>query len=313
MTPAPTGGRTWPGAFLEHIWSGRRADGTKLKPKGKTVGFKSFPNHWRDACNEDVCRNEIRDDPAIKKILLSRECELSTYVSMKRAEITGSYLTLPYPTGLKVTIDVAAFQVFVNNYRFTFQRNYRSPLRCQEDTFRVTYEQLTDDGRRRPLRCLHRPGGTWSILLPICSRVLSMDLTVVPYESGGVGCNRFARVEASSRHRPEKTERPETCWNRLRRFSDSFADTTSARDREAVEILVGIDEDDGVFDSEAARERIAGMLPCTVRFVTIGPNLFGRVCRIWSHLAGRAEGDFIVLLGDDVELRRSGPCFRGSS
>jgi hypothetical protein len=43
-----------------------------------------------------------------------------------------------------VHIDVLAFQSFVNNYHFAFQKRYRSPL-FREDTFRDTYEELTED------------------------------------------------------------------------------------------------------------------------------------------------------------------------
>ena len=99
----------YPKPFLEQIWSGCFANGTKIKSKGKTVGFKSFPDHWNEVGNEDIWREEILDDPKIKKIILSRDCELSTYVSMKRADITGSYLTKSYPKDLKVHVDVVAF------------------------------------------------------------------------------------------------------------------------------------------------------------------------------------------------------------
>jgi hypothetical protein len=39
----------WPAVFLEHIWTGCYADGSKIKKKSKTVGFKSFPDHWTDS------------------------------------------------------------------------------------------------------------------------------------------------------------------------------------------------------------------------------------------------------------------------
>jgi len=112
----------WPKIFLEQMWSGRYADGSKLKPDGKVVGFKSFPDHWKDAGNEHVWNEVILDDFRVKKIILSRDCELSIFVSMMRAETTGSYMIKKYPIDLKVRIDIPAFQAFVNHYRFTFQR-----------------------------------------------------------------------------------------------------------------------------------------------------------------------------------------------
>lgn len=141
---------------------------------------------------------------------------------------------------------------------------------------------------------------TWSILLPICSRVVSMDLHVTSPE--GVVNNRFAQIEASSKHTSENTELPKICWERLQRFAESFKNTTSDSDREKIGVIVGIDEGDKVFDSKASQEKIKAMLPCTVRFVSIYPKMFGKVCRIWSHLGGQAKHDFIVLLGDDIEL-----------
>jgi hypothetical protein len=367
-----------PKLFLQHIWSGCFVDGTKLKPRGTIVGFKSFPDHWKDVDNEDIWREVILDDPKTKKIILSRDCELSTYVSMKRAEITGSYLTRSYPKDLKVKLDVAAFQAFVNNYRFTFQRKYKSPL-YREDTFYVTYEQLADEAhfnaqiapkifsflgvdpdhkatrlgevvkQSPPNECIENvienwdevervfrhsdisyfqkrkanemipnqeviaPAtypvpeiNTWSILLPICSRVVSTELLHFTSPEG-VENNRFACVEASSKHTLDNTERPKECWDRLQRFADSFVNTTFDSDLQNIEFIVGIDEGDNVFDSQAAREKVESILkPCNVRFVSVHQRMFGKVCRIWSHLGGHAKHDFVVLMGDDIELLDKG-------
>jgi glycosyltransferase involved in cell wall biosynthesis len=358
-----------PPRFLDLIWSGSYHDGVKIKPGGKTVGFKSFPDHWKDVGNEHVWRKQILDNNKVKKVILSRECELSTFVSMKRAEKSGIYLGQSYPEDLKVTIDVAAFQAFVNNYRFTFQQKYRSPLH-REDSFRITYEQLVDtdifddhiapklfefigvDPNHRVKRleevvkqsqeneCLENvidnwnklerafrhtdvsyfkkktatrkiavqvPGpevslsGLWSILLPICSRVVSS----VHVKTSGA--DRFAEIEESSQHSNQNTENSNVCWERLQQVAGSFLTTTSHSDREKIEFIVGIDEGDKVFDSEESKERIRSIFPCySVQFVKICPKMFGKVCRIWNHLARQASNDFIVLLGDDVELLDSG-------
>jgi hypothetical protein len=94
--------------------------GTTVSRTVPKSNLKSFPDYWNEVGNEYIWREEILVDPKIKKIILSRECKLSTYFSMKRADITGSYLTKSYPKGLKVHVDVVAFQSFVNNYHFTF-------------------------------------------------------------------------------------------------------------------------------------------------------------------------------------------------
>ena len=39
----------WPSNFLDHIWSARYSDGSKIKQQSKAVGFKSFPDHWTDS------------------------------------------------------------------------------------------------------------------------------------------------------------------------------------------------------------------------------------------------------------------------
>ena len=83
--------------FLEHIWTAQLVDGSNIKKKCKAIGFKSFPDHWTDANNEDVWRQEILDDSDVKKIILHRENELAVYVSMLRAQETGSYMIRQYP------------------------------------------------------------------------------------------------------------------------------------------------------------------------------------------------------------------------
>ncbi len=367
----------WPQLFLEHIWPGKYVDGTRIKPRGKAVGFKSFPDHWKDANNEDVWKEDILDDFQVKKIILSRECELSTFVSMKRAEMTGCYLGREYPKDLKVHIGIPEFQAFVNHYRFTFQRKYHSPLHRQ-DTFRVTYEQLVDieyfdhqvapklfaflgvdnsfpvhrlkeivkqspdDERLEDVisnfneleqafrysdvsyftkrrdsnifkRTLHtnsmsgngHQSGRWSILLPICSRSASSVANMKG--TGEIPLNHFAVIEDSAQHLVTNTELPEVCWKRLSEFAKSLEDTTQPEDWKHMECVVGIDLDDKVFNTDDARNKIRSILPCeTIKFLSIPPKMYGKVCRIWNHLARHAKNEFIVLMGDDIVLLDEG-------
>lgn len=58
---------------------------------------------------------------------------------------TGYYMKVPYD-GVKVHVDPAAFQRFVENYRRAFTQDYKSPM-AKQDTFRITYEQLCDTER----------------------------------------------------------------------------------------------------------------------------------------------------------------------
>lgn len=73
-----------------------------------------------------------------------REDELAVYVSMRRAEITGNYMTRSYSKDLQIHIDPAAFQVFINNYCDTYRRRYKSTFEKQ-DTFWISYEQLIQE------------------------------------------------------------------------------------------------------------------------------------------------------------------------
>jgi len=158
----------YPEAFLEHFWSGTQYVGGQLEPINesfKAVGFKSFPDHWTDVRNEDVWQKCIMDDVRIKKIILHREDELAVYLSMMRAEKTGRYMTLQYPKHLKLSIDPARFQAFVNNYRDTFRRKYRSAFEKQ-DSFRVSYEQLIDEQKFE------------ADILPLLWEFLGVDTTV---------------------------------------------------------------------------------------------------------------------------------------
>ena len=140
----PQGRDLYPEAFLEHIWTGRNISGILLKPKAKSVGFKSFPDHWWESRNDHIFEQEIMDDPQVKKVVLFREDELAVYVSMKRAEITGLYMTKSYPMKLKIHVDPVAFQIFTNKYHDVFQRRYKSSM-PEQDTFPITYEQIIDE------------------------------------------------------------------------------------------------------------------------------------------------------------------------
>jgi hypothetical protein len=110
---ATLGRDLYPEAFLDHIWTGKFADdGSLINEKFKAVGFKSFPDHWKDVRNEHIWQKAIMNDFRIKKVVLYREDELAVFVSMMRAEKTGRYMTLKYPEQLKIKVDPVRFQAF---------------------------------------------------------------------------------------------------------------------------------------------------------------------------------------------------------
>lgn len=128
----------FPYNFLEYIWSGKLPNGNEIVPSFKAIGFKSFPEHWTDVRNEDIWVDAILEDLRVKKIILHREDELAVYVSMLRADETGRYMTHEYPKDMTFTIDPADFQSFLDRYRHTFRKKYRSPIE-KRDTFWISY------------------------------------------------------------------------------------------------------------------------------------------------------------------------------
>jgi hypothetical protein len=288
------------------------------------------------------------------------------------------------PKDLKIRVDPADFQRFVNNYRNTFRNKYRSPI-AQQDTFHITYAQLTNQDNFElnilpklwaflgveinvPMRTLKetvkqadinedlslvienykdlefcfrhtdvlhfqqkrelasgkvaptpqltvvaaasdsvddKNVATWSILLPICSRPLTsqappphnLETTKEQFNT-----NRFLDLALSSQHNPNATVDEEACWKMLQEFADSLKNSASQEQLRLTEYIVGIDIDDQVFQSEEARQRISEMLPCVSNFVNIKPDMFGQICKIWNLLGRTAKHDYVVLLGDDVQL-----------
>ena len=114
----------------------------------KAIGFKSFPEHWAAVRNDSTFTRAILENQNVKKIVLKREDELAVYVSALRADETGLYLGMCYPKDLKVYINPAYFQRFVNNYRNTYRNKYKTPM-VERDTFHITYEQLIDEDHFR--------------------------------------------------------------------------------------------------------------------------------------------------------------------
>jgi glycosyltransferase involved in cell wall biosynthesis/LPS sulfotransferase NodH len=147
----------FPEEFLDELWLsskpikkvtetiGSETISTSCK---KAIGFKSFPEHWAVVRNELVWSRAILENHNVKKIVLKREDELAVYVSSVRADETGLYLGMTYPDDLKVYVNPAFFQRFVNNYRDTYKNKYKSPW-AKRDTFYITYEQLTDEATFR--------------------------------------------------------------------------------------------------------------------------------------------------------------------
>ena len=368
----------FPEEFLQEIWSSAYGDAITKKPK-QAVGFKSFPEHWAAVRNDSTFTRAIMENHTVKKIVLKREDELAVYVSAQRADETGLYLGMCYPKDLKVHVNPAFFQRFVNNYRSTYRNRYKSPM-AKHDTFYITYEQLIDEEHFRddilpklynflnvdptvPMRkelqtikqadpdedlskvitnfeelefCFRYSDvsyfvkrqtkgdegivmkklvtldqdssipdiATWSILLPICSRgKTSQNKRHDPDMIPGININRFLEITRNAQHSTENTLEGLLCWLMLEEVCMTLHKTVAVEQLAMTEVVVGIDVDDQVYYTDAAKHRITSLLqPCQVKFVDIQKNMYGKVCVIWNHLARHTENDYVVLLGDDVRL-----------
>lgn len=158
-------------------------------------------------------------------------------------------------------------------------------------------------------------GGTWSILLPICSRsILQQAQSRHSHSSkdeAAFNTNRFSDLTQSSQYNGSFDE---SCWDLLLGFCESLKNTVPPDQLRNFECIVGIDVDDQVY--QPAKDRLKAIIPCKVVFVDIKPTMYGKLCRIWNHLASKASNDYIVLFGDDVRLLDHGwpqkieRCFR---
>lgn len=143
---------------------------------------------------------------------------------------------------------------------------------------------------------------TWTILLPICSRKVSIQAaarhehTTKPTK---FDTNRFSELTQSSQY-GVVAEDDKGCWELLSGFCESLQSTVPASQLEHFECIVGIDVDDKVY--QPAKQKLHDMIPCQVVFVDIQRDMYAKLCRIWSHLASKSNNDFIVLFGDDIRL-----------
>jgi hypothetical protein len=97
--------------------------------------------------------------------------------------------------------------------------------------------------------------GTWSVLLPICSRTVSQQAKSrhshsVKQESS-FNTNRFSGLTQSSQYNGSFNE---ACWDLLSGFCKSLKETVPPSQMKIFECIVGIDIDDKVFLSAFQRK-----------------------------------------------------------
>lgn len=148
----------------------------------------------------------------------------------------------------------------------------------------------------RKIRLLGQ-GRSWSILLPICSRVTS---NFSHFKVGKIFPHSAKTSTLNADYFREFEEK--FVWKRLEDFAESLSETANTLELRKTECVVGIDDDDKVFGSKEGVDRVQRLLPTSCLIVRVPKELYGKVCKIWNLLANHASNEFLVLLGDDVSL-----------
>ena len=150
----------------------------------------------------------------------------------------------------------------------------------------------------------YRESPSWSLLLPICSRVKVSEAKPreVSNATERFNSNRLFELSIASQHSNIDPANSQQCWDLIENFCNSLKQTCSPKQLLRTECVVGIDEDDIVYQNAEAKERIQELMPCKVIFVDIKEVSYGKICKIWNQLARCSNNDFIVLLGDDIHI-----------
>lgn len=104
----------------------------------------------------------------------------------------------------------------------------------------------------------------------------------------------------------------EQCWSMIERFEKSLVDTTNPEERPLIMIMIGIDTLDPVYDQPQSKERLENLFSndkFQVYIYKMHLGFQGNVCSIWNFLIQKAvqkNAHFLVLLGDDVEIKECG-------
>lgn len=106
----------------------------------QAIGFKLFPEHiYRDP--ETMA--SLLADPTVKKIVLRRDDAVATYLSQRRALLTGHFLHVKQSRAVTVRIDPNELQRHLTNYDACYASYSR--LLAGQVPYEVRYEDLCGD------------------------------------------------------------------------------------------------------------------------------------------------------------------------
>jgi len=141
----------------------------------------------------------------------------------------------------------------------------------------------------------------WRILLPQTSRTTKKD------RKWGILLPLTSRT---TKNETELGNIEELVWRRLETNLDALVKKSTRL--QVTNVYVAIDLKDPVFDRSEARERLRFLLRKFKHVIFMDPLVpayEGALCRIWALMAKRAVADgaeFVILLGDDVEMKTDG-------
>ena len=125
-------------------------------PFGHLASRHAFHSHFLDSTgvrpNEDLwpTYDDLLSDDDVKKIILRRDNVFAVYVSSRRSQLTGAYMSVDYSTST-VQISPPALQAFIWQYERAYA-HYRGHT-ARQRTFVITYEEL-DSSKDCVLGCL---------------------------------------------------------------------------------------------------------------------------------------------------------------
>ena len=247
---------------------------------------------------------EMLGDSEVRKVLLYRENVFAVYLSSQRSLLTGDYLTKDY-SSLSIYISVPGCQEFVTRYQEAY-RVYQKMTRGQQ-LFTITYEEmLSSETKASKLTDLFNYLGVDSDVIPKqLSETTQQNLAplqdciqnyaeiefawrhtkigkhflppVVVAQEGQDSSKPKAKCVGSVDQTDDKwalllpirsfSPTLAECCERLSLMKDALDTTTTEEDRATILLVIGVDSDDQVYNSEDGGNALSELFSPEYMFV----------------------------------------------